>query len=113
MRFWYLINCFSNLGCNEACKDEYGCLHKCSRSPTGPFCYCLSNQTLGADNKSCFEVRHQPVHYRKLKVGLIVAGVVGLVLVMVIILVTFKYQQAKVQSCFYKLYGTGLQMSTM
>ena len=47
----------------------------------------------------------------KLKVGLIVEGVVGGFLVIVIILMTLKYRQTKVQF-FYKIKYKGSHMST-
>ena len=70
----------------------------------GPLCFCPSDRTLAQDRKSCvvLEIPNEG----KLRVGLIVAGVVGLVLVVVIIFVTCKYRQTKVQS-FYKIEHRG------
>ena len=85
-------NLFLHSGCNEPCKDKHGCSHTCSRSPMGPRCFCPPDQTLAADHNNCVVVRVQTE-----TVGLIVAGVVGLVLVIVIVLVTLKYRQTKVE----------------
>ena len=94
------------LGCNELCESsKHGCSHNCTNSPLGPFCFCRAGQFLADDNKSC-RLPLSSADPGTWKVVLIVCGVIGLVLLAVIIVVTFKYRQTKVGDCLIAEWNT-------
>ena len=89
-------------GCNQLCENDNECQHNCSATPQGPTCFCSADQLLAADSKNCMQPRSIEETGKWNTEMLVVTIVLGLALVSIIILVSFKYWQARVRAGFSK-----------
>ena len=90
---------FLCLGCHHICDDNHGCNYSCEQTPAGPSCFCPPGQTLAGDGKLCVVVERiedDGTIAIGWKIGLIAAGIMGALLMVIIALGTIKYHHTKV-----------------